>query len=96
MIYPGYIDTNISKNASVGKADEKFGKTDYNIANGMKVHEFCNQTVKAIHLGRTEITIADGIHNHILPRIGQIWAWFEDKGSSVNFKQQKEAVKLAK
>mmetsp|Transcript_55072 Transcript_55072/g.75683 ORF Transcript_55072/g.75683 Transcript_55072/m.75683 type:complete len:115 (-) Transcript_55072:150-494(-) len=40
MIYPGYIRTNISLNASVGKANEKFGKTDQNIAQGMSVEEF--------------------------------------------------------
>lgn len=36
-IMPGYIKTNLSKNALAGGAGEKFGKTDTNIENGMDV-----------------------------------------------------------
>jgi len=32
---PGYIKTNLSKNALAAKAGEKFGKTDINIEQGM-------------------------------------------------------------
>ena len=35
MMYPGYVQTNISINAQIGKPGECFGKTDANIAAGM-------------------------------------------------------------
>jgi len=37
---PGYIRTNLSKNALAGKPGEKFGKTDSNIENGMDPAKF--------------------------------------------------------
>ena len=35
MIYPGYVQTNISQNACTGVHGEKLGATDANIANGI-------------------------------------------------------------
>ncbi len=40
IVSPGYIQTNISKNAVQGDG-QSFGKTDSNIAKGMSVEEAC-------------------------------------------------------
>jgi short-subunit dehydrogenase len=41
MVYPGYVQTGVSKNALTGNKDQRLGKTDLNIANGMRVDECC-------------------------------------------------------
>jgi short-subunit dehydrogenase len=41
MVYPGYVKTGVSKNALTGNKDERLGKTDSNIANGMNVDDCC-------------------------------------------------------
>ncbi len=38
---PGYVHTNISKNAYGAQAGSKFGKTDDNIKKGMNPEAFC-------------------------------------------------------
>jgi len=50
MVYPGYVQTNISKSAFVG-GGKILGKTDDNIANGMTSEKCANQICKAISLG---------------------------------------------
>ena len=64
QIYPGYVQTNISANAMTGAGD-KFGKTDYNIANGIRIEYCCNQIMKAISRKRTEL-IVGGIDVNLL------------------------------
>ena len=54
--YPGYVQTNISNNAMVGKG-VAFGKTDSNIANGLTVEAAVDTLVKAIYLKRFWITL---------------------------------------
>lgn len=49
-IYPGYIKTNISKNSLTGEKNERLGKTDTNIANGMPVHEAARKICTAISM----------------------------------------------
>jgi dehydrogenase/reductase SDR family protein 7B len=56
QVYPGYVQTNISLNAMTGSG-EKFGKVDSNIKEGMSVEACCEQIVKAIGLGYTEMMI---------------------------------------
>ena len=46
---PGYIKTNLPKNAFSGKPGEKFGKTDLNIASGMQPDAFAKEAVGAIY-----------------------------------------------
>ena len=48
-IYPGYVQTNISKNALVGDGSS-FGKQDENIGKGMKVDEACRIILNGIYL----------------------------------------------
>lgn len=45
---PGYIKTNLAKNALAGQPGEKFGKTDLNIDNGMDPAAFAKEAVGAI------------------------------------------------
>lgn len=59
MIYPGYIQTGVSKNALVGNKDERLGKTDKNIANGMRVEDCCRDICRGIYLNYSELIVAD-------------------------------------
>lgn len=47
-VYPGYVQTNISKNALVGDGSS-FGKLDENIKSGMKAEEASKRILKAIY-----------------------------------------------
>lgn len=55
-VYPGYVQTNISINAKLGSG-EKFGKTDTNIKQGMRVTEAVDQILRALTIGRTEYIV---------------------------------------
>jgi short-subunit dehydrogenase len=48
-IMPGYIRTNLSKNAMASGAGEKFGKTDTNIETGMDPEAFAREAVAAAY-----------------------------------------------
>lgn len=48
-VMPGYIKTNISKNAMGANAGEKFGSTDKNIETGMEPDRFAKEAVAAIY-----------------------------------------------
>ena len=50
ILSPGYVQTAISKNAVVGDG-RAFGKTDKNIANGMRVEKAAEQYVEAVYKG---------------------------------------------
>lgn len=58
MILPGYVKTNISKNAFAAEAGKSFGKTDTNIEKGMDVNVFASEAVKAIYRGENETQIS--------------------------------------
>ncbi len=69
-IYPGYVQTNISKNAVTGQGDS-FGKLDSNIAKGMTVEQCVDQILKAITLKRTEMIIG-GLDVQLLPYVAPL------------------------
>lgn len=48
-LMPGYIKTNLAKNAYASAPGEKFGKTDLNIENGMDPQKFAREAVGAIY-----------------------------------------------
>jgi len=48
-VMPGYIKTNVSKNALGPRAGEKFGETDENIGAGMDTDRFAKEAVGAIY-----------------------------------------------
>ncbi len=58
-VMPGYIRTNISKNALAGGAGEKFGQTDKNIDQGMDPEKFAKEAVGAIYNNENEVSIAE-------------------------------------
>ena len=93
---PGYIKTNLPKNAFAGKPGEKFGKMDLNIASGMEPDAFAKETVGAIFNNENEVSVS----NNWMPILGivlrnlcpdLVFALLYRNG-----KNQKEAVKNAK
>ena len=46
VIHPGYIKTNVSKNALMGDGLKSFGKMDDNIKNGLPVEECVEQIIE--------------------------------------------------
>jgi len=60
VICPGWIQTDISRNALIGDMS-KFGKLDQEIAKGMPVEEFVVKLIKVIKSGKEEAVIASGM-----------------------------------
>lgn len=58
-LMPGYIKTNISKNAMGAVAGQKFGQTDKNIETGMEPDLFAKEAVGAIYNLENEVSIGD-------------------------------------
>jgi short-subunit dehydrogenase len=56
-ILPGYIKTNLSKNALTASEGERFGRDDENAAKGMDAGEMARQAVRAIYLRVNEVYI---------------------------------------
>lgn len=56
-IYPGYVRTNVSKNA-INSEGSKFGKTDSEIENGMDPTQFAREAVRGIFSKEKELIIA--------------------------------------
>lgn len=46
---PGYVSTNLSKNAYSSGKEEKLGFTDSNIANGLAADIFARNSARAIY-----------------------------------------------
>lgn len=67
-IYPGYIATNISKNALTGDGS-KFGKVDENNKTGMPVEKCSAQIMKAMARRRTEVIVDKKAINQLAPLI---------------------------
>lgn len=64
-IVPGFIRTNISKNALAGDGSA-FGKVDDNIAGGMSVDDCARVVVKGLNKGKKEISVGKGVEMHAL------------------------------
>ena len=56
-IYPGYVQTNISKNA-IAADGGKFGKVDADISSGMPASEFARKAIYSIYTQQPESIIA--------------------------------------
>ena len=70
QFYPGYIRTNISKNAMTADGSA-FGKTDSNIAKGMSVKLCSEQMLKGLSLGYQEMMIGDFL-THLIPFLAPV------------------------
>jgi len=60
VVCPGWIQTDISRNALIGDMS-KFGQLDQEIAKGMPVEEFVVMLIKVIKSGKEEAIIASGM-----------------------------------
>ena len=58
-IMPGYVKTNLSKNAYAANEGQKFNATDSNIEKGMAADVFAREAVKAIFMRENELQISD-------------------------------------
>ena len=95
MMYPGYVQTNVSKNAQIGKPGESFGKTDDNCKNGMQVEQAAREMLVASYMGKNEfICTSKAFHRLVVP-LREVWSWFEDFASSTDFKSQMGAIHRA-
>jgi short-subunit dehydrogenase len=56
QVYPGYVQTNISKNAATGSG-QSFGRLDDNIGQGMPVDQAVDIILKATYLERHEVIV---------------------------------------
>ncbi len=64
-ITPGYIHTNVSKNAITGDGST-FGKTDASIEGGMSVNECAKIILRGLRKGKPEIAVGEGLEMKIL------------------------------
>ena len=86
MMYPGYVNTQLSINAQVGKPGESFGKTDSNIANGMSADQAAKEMLIASYLDYNEyICTSKAWHRVVLP-VRNLWNWFEEFAVCLDFK----------
>jgi hypothetical protein len=85
MVYPGYVQTNISKSALIC-GGRTLGKTDDNIANGMTSQECANQICKAISLDYQEFVCSSSVSHHIFVFLFPLFAALEAKLGALNFK----------
>ena len=60
VVCPGWVKTNISKNALTGNL-QPFAKTDTEIENGMPVDQCANKIIKALRSNTEEVIIASGL-----------------------------------
>lgn len=59
-ITPGFIKTNVSKNAVVGDGSE-FAEDDDDIASGMDVDKCALVIIKGLNKGKKEIAVGEGL-----------------------------------
>lgn len=57
QIYPGFIATNICRNALVGQAGEKYSENDSAIANGLPAEEVADRILEAIYFRDAETEV---------------------------------------
>jgi len=95
-IMPGYIKTNLSKNAMSAKAGEKFGKTDTNIETGMEPDRFAREAVASMYNRENEVSIADKWSPVFAMIMRNLCPDLFFKMMEINAKNQSKAVKEAK
>jgi short-subunit dehydrogenase len=95
-ILPGYVKTNISKNALAAEAGKSFGKTDTNIEKGMDVEAFATEAVKAIYRGENEAQISQSFTVPVGIQLRNLCPDLTFLALKMNSKNQSKAVKEAK
>ena len=61
IVNPGYVNTNVSKNALIGDGTKSFGKTDTNIAQGMTIEEHSDIVAEAIYYKKDDVWASKGL-----------------------------------
>lgn len=87
QVYPGYVQTNISKNAKTGSG-QTFGKLDDNIKKGMPVEKAVDMIIRATYLKRAEVYVCGWLY-YFVPRLAFI-------SSTLNYLILKKAFKMQK
>lgn len=93
-IYPGYVQTNISKNALVGDG-KAFGKLDENISSGMKVQDATRRMLKGIYYKHNRIMICE-LKIKIAIFLSNLNSNLMSLFSKIKYKSQLKAMKKAK
>jgi len=92
----GYVHTNLSKNAYIGNEGEKFGYTDANNYNGMKVDNYAKEAVRAIYRREKECRIGRGIVVPFIMWIRNMWPDLAFLWMRWNHGSQQEAIRNCK
>jgi len=93
-VYPSYVQTNISKNATTGTG-KAFGKLDDNIKKGIPVDVAVNQILRAIALGRSDIILGN-LGYQIIPSICFMSSTIMDYMNKFLYKRQLKVMAKAK
>lgn len=64
-VYPGYVSTNLSKNALVGGKGQTFSKTDTNISNGLTTEAFCKECLYGIENKFNDLVIDNSFKSRL-------------------------------
>lgn len=94
QVYPGYVQTNISKNAKTGSG-EAFGKLDSNISKGMKVQKAIEMIVKATYLRRAEVYVC-GWGYYFIPKLAFLSSTLNYWILKFAYKKQKKVLDAAR
>ena len=86
-INPGYIVTNVSKNALVGDGSKTFGKMDLNIAGGMAADECAKVACDAIFDKKDDVWVMDNVVLRTFAWLGRLIPGLEDTGLAKNYLQ---------
>ena len=90
-LHPGYVNTNLSKNALAAEAGKKYGKMDDSTSKGQSVEDFSERALRAIYLKERETIIADNFKNGLAVPLRNLFPNFIFK--QIEKKKQKELKK---
>ena len=90
-LHPGYVNTNLSKNALASEAGRTHGRIDENTSKGQSAEAFSKRALRAIYLKERETLIPDSFKNGVAVPLRNLFPglifWFVEK------KKQKELKK---
>jgi hypothetical protein len=94
-IFPGYVRTDLSKNALGDKKGESFGKLDSNIEKGESVESFCKKAIYGIFKKEKDLVITSNITHEFGVLLRNITFDLIHNLTYKNLKSQKEVIKKA-
>ena len=96
VLYPAYIQTNVSKNALVGSGNEVFGNTDENIRLGLSVEHCADLMLRGIFFRDYEVQICNTYVQELAAFLCGVSATLHRAITTVNFRSQKAALLVEK